>query len=81
MIRHSKRASSPAEIDDSMLNDRQDYLYQDKGADSCESIKTELLLSIKKAFCNIIKSRYGFRHIWQAAIQRGEREKGAGQER
>lgn len=44
MIRHSKQASSPAKIDDSMLNDRQDNLYQDEDADSCESITTELLL-------------------------------------
>lgn len=29
-IRCGKRASSPAEIDDSMLDDRQLYLYQDK---------------------------------------------------
>lgn len=30
MIRYGKRASSPAKIDDSMLDDRQLYLYQDK---------------------------------------------------
>lgn len=30
MIRYSKRASSPAKIDDSLLDDRQLYLYQDK---------------------------------------------------
>lgn len=30
MIRYGKRASSPAKIDESMLDDRQLYLYQDK---------------------------------------------------
>lgn len=80
MIRHSKRASSPAEIDDSMLNDRQDYLYQDKDADSCESIKTELLLSIKKAFVISLNPDMVFVTSGRQPY-RGEREKGAGQER
>lgn len=44
---------------------------------SLVSIIIELLLSIKKGICNIIKSRYASLHIWQAAMRVQESEGGS----
>ena len=68
-IRCSKRAPTPAKIDDSILDDRQLYLCPDKVLTVCVSIKIELLLSIKKGICEIIKCEHASLHIWQAAMR------------
>lgn len=73
MIRCGKRASSPAKIDDSMADDRQHYLYQDKTLTVVYQSKLSYYWARKKSTGNIIKSRYGSPHIWQAAMHvRGE---------